>query len=100
MRTALLRKQWQYFIDGGVAHFAGKAAQRFWKRPLLTGDLKAKFSSLLAKRAEHYNSFPMRITWTGKLPSKTLIKFKLHWGGIIFPQWESDVIVGKVGQDF
>jgi len=36
------------------------------KRPLLTGDLREKLSSLLAKRGEHYNSFPLLIHVDGK----------------------------------
>ena len=35
-------------------------------RPLLAGDLREKLSSLLAKRGEHYNSFPMLIHVDGK----------------------------------
>ena len=31
------------------------------KRPLLAGDLREKLTSLLAKRREHYNSFPLRV---------------------------------------
>ena len=31
------------------------------KRPLLAGDLREKLNSLLAKRKEHYDSFPARI---------------------------------------
>src|SRR5829696_2643985 len=30
------------------------------KRPLLSGDLPERLASLLAKREEHYNSFPLR----------------------------------------
>jgi 3-dehydroquinate synthase len=36
------------------------------KRPLLTGDLGTKLSALLAKRGEHYNSFPLKIHVDGK----------------------------------
>jgi shikimate kinase/3-dehydroquinate synthase len=36
------------------------------KRPLLAGDLSAKLSSILAKRREHYNSFPLLIHVDGK----------------------------------
>jgi len=36
------------------------------KRPLLTGDLGMKLSSLLAKRGEHYNSFHLLIHVDGK----------------------------------
>ena len=36
------------------------------KRPLLTGDLNTKLSSLLAKRGAHYNSFPVLIHVDGK----------------------------------
>ncbi|MBK8780764.1 MAG: 3-dehydroquinate synthase [Anaerolineales bacterium] len=35
-------------------------------RPLLAGDLREKLSSLLNKRREHYNSFPMHIHVDGK----------------------------------
>jgi 3-dehydroquinate synthase len=36
-------------------------------RPLLAGDLREKLSVLLAKRGEHYNSFPLQIHVDGKL---------------------------------
>jgi shikimate kinase / 3-dehydroquinate synthase len=36
------------------------------KRPLLTGDLREKLLSLLAKREKHYSSFPLSIQVDGK----------------------------------
>lgn len=34
-------------------------------RPLLVGDLRAKLTSLMAGRAEHYNSFPRQVNTSG-----------------------------------
>ena len=71
------------------------------KRPLLTGDLKAKLSSLLAKRAEHYNSFPMRIHVDGKTAEQNAHQIQVTLGRHhLSAMGEYDVIVGKVGQAF
>jgi shikimate kinase len=41
-------------------------------RPLLVGDLRGKLTSLLAKRSEHYNSFPLLIHVDGKTTKRII----------------------------
>ncbi len=50
------------------------------KRPLLSGDMNTKLSSLLAERAEHYNSFPMLIHVDRKLAGQNVVQVQVMLG--------------------
>ena len=67
------------------------------KRPLLAGDLRDKLSSLLAKRGEHYNSFPLLIHVDGKTPEQNAHQAQVILGRYhLSAMGEYDVIVGQV----
>jgi 3-dehydroquinate synthase len=67
-------------------------------RPLLAGDLREKLSSLLAKRGEHYNSFPMLIHVDGKTASQNAHLIQVMLGRHhLSAMGEYDVTVGDVG---
>ncbi len=71
------------------------------KRPLLSGDLKEKLSSLLAKRTEHYNSFPMLIHVDGKTAEQNAHHAQVVLGRHhLSAMGEYDAIVGDVGHAF
>ncbi|MBK9207324.1 MAG: 3-dehydroquinate synthase [Anaerolineales bacterium] len=50
------------------------------KRPLLAGDLSAKLTTLLTKRADHYNSFPMLIHVDGKTADQNVHRVQVMLG--------------------
>ncbi len=50
------------------------------RRPLLTGDLNTKLSALLAKRAEHYSSFPLTVQMDGRLAEQNAHQIQLALG--------------------
>jgi shikimate kinase / 3-dehydroquinate synthase len=65
------------------------------KRPLLSGDLSSKLAALLAKRAEHYNSFPLLVHVDGKLAEQNAQRVQLALGyHHLSAMGEYDVIVG------
>jgi shikimate kinase len=66
-------------------------------RPLLEGDLREKLSSLLAKREDHYNSFPLLIHVDGKTAEQNSrhAQVALGWHHLS-AMGEYDVIVGQV----
>src|SRR5829696_1493080 len=67
------------------------------KRPLLTGDLKAKLSMLLEKRADHYNSFPLKVDVDGKKPEQIAHQIQLMVGRHhLSAMGEYDVMVDQV----
>ncbi len=67
------------------------------KRPLLFGDLKEKLSSLLAKRTEHYNSFPMLIHVDGKTAEQNAHHAQVVLGRHhLSAMGEYDAIVGQI----
>ena len=67
------------------------------KRPLLAGDLRAKLTSLLANRNEHYSSFPLLVHVDGKTAKENAhqIQTALGWHHLS-AMGEYDVIVGQV----
>ncbi len=66
-------------------------------RPLLAGDLHEKLTSLLSKRAEHYNSFPMRIHVDGKIAEQNAHQIQVVLGRHhLVAMGEYDAIVGQV----
>ena len=69
------------------------------KRPLLSGDLRTKLTSLLAKRAEHYNSFPLLIHVDGKASAQNADDAQISLGRHhLFAMGDYDSIVGSVSQ--
>jgi shikimate kinase/3-dehydroquinate synthase len=50
----------------GLSTLLERMSKDAGKRPLLAGDLSSKLSTLLAKRAEHYNSFPLIVQVDGR----------------------------------
>ncbi len=70
-------------------------------RPLLAGDLREKLSSLLNKRGEHYNSFPMLIHVDGKTAEQNAHHAQVVLGRHHLSAMEEyDAIVGDVGRAF
>jgi shikimate kinase / 3-dehydroquinate synthase len=68
------------------------------KRPLLAGDLKPKLISLLEKRKEHYNSFPVQVRVDNKTPEQNVHQIQVALGRHhLSAMGEYDVIVGQVG---
>ena len=66
-------------------------------RPLLAGNLREKLNSLLSKRAEHYNSFPMLIHMDGKTAEQNARNAQVVLGRHhLSAMGEYDVIVGQV----
>ncbi|MGZ9221586.1 MAG: iron-containing alcohol dehydrogenase, partial [Anaerolineales bacterium] len=68
------------------------------KRPLLSGDLDAKLSSLLAKRYEHYASFTNQIYVDGKTSEQNASQIQIELGRFhLSAMGEYDVIVRNHG---
>jgi shikimate kinase/3-dehydroquinate synthase len=66
------------------------------KRPLLAGDVSEKLSSLLAKRKEHYDSFPLRFD-ANQAPEKISAQIQIALGRFhLSAMGEYDVIVGQL----
>ncbi len=66
-------------------------------RPLLAGDLREKLSSLLNKRGEHYNSFPMLIHVDGKSAEQNAHQVQVILGRHhLSAMGAYDAIVGQV----
>jgi len=67
------------------------------KRPLLTGDLRDKLISLLAKRGEHYNSFSSHIHVDGKSAEQNAHEIQIQLGRHhLSAMGEYDVMVGQI----
>ncbi len=67
------------------------------KRPLLTGDLGTKLSSLLAKREAHYNSFSLKIHVDNKSAEQNAHQVQVMLGRHhLSAMGEYDVVVGQV----
>ena len=67
------------------------------KRPLLAGDLQSKLTSLLEKRSDHYNSFPLRVDVDGKTADQNVHRAQVVLGRYhLSAMGEYDVIVGQV----
>ena len=69
----------------------------FDTRPLLSGDLHEKLSSLLANRNEHYNSFPFLLHVDGKSAEQNTHQIQVALGRYhLSAMGEYDVRVGQV----
>lgn len=67
------------------------------KRPLLSGDLREKLSSLLKKRKEHYESFSNQILVDDKSVEQVAHRIQIMLGRHhLFAMGEYDVVVGHV----
>lgn len=67
------------------------------KRPLLSGNLEAKLSDLLAKRAEHYASFPLQLRVDEKSPAQISREIQTVLGRHhLSAMGEYDVLVGQI----
>jgi 3-dehydroquinate synthase len=65
------------------------------KRPLLSGDFKNKLTTLLEKRKEHYNSFPLKLHVDGKSAEQNTRQAQIILGRHhLSAMGEYDVIVG------
>jgi shikimate kinase / 3-dehydroquinate synthase len=69
------------------------------KRPLLAGDLREKLTFLLAKRREHYGSFPMLVHVDGRTIEQNAFQAQVILGRHhLSAMGEYDVVVGSIGQ--
>ncbi|HRJ75741.1 MAG TPA: shikimate kinase, partial [Anaerolineales bacterium] len=67
------------------------------QRPLLAGDLESKLTSLLEKRKEHYNSFPLKIHVDNKTAEQNTLQAQIKLGRHhLSSMGEYDVIVGDL----
>jgi shikimate kinase / 3-dehydroquinate synthase len=70
----------------------------FNKRPLLSGDLEAKLSALLAKRDDHYKSFPLQLQVDGKTADQNAFQVQIELGRYhLSAMQEYDVVVQSGG---
>jgi shikimate kinase / 3-dehydroquinate synthase len=69
------------------------------KRPLLTGDLRERFTSLLEQRREHYASFALQIQLDGMTADQCAVSIQTRLGYFhLSAMGEYDVIVGDVNR--
>lgn len=67
-------------------------------RPLLSGDLGEKLTSLLNERREHYSSFAMQLPVDGMSPEQSASRIQARLGRFhLRAMGEYDVVVQKVG---
>ncbi len=67
------------------------------QRPLLAGDLESKLTSLLEKRKEHYNSFPLKLHVDNKTAEQNVLQAQIALGRHhLSSMGEYDVIVGDL----
>jgi len=67
------------------------------KRPLLVGDLREELFSMLAKRGEHYNSFPLRVQVDGKHVEENAFRVQVSLGRFHLKAMRNyDVRVGQI----
>jgi shikimate kinase / 3-dehydroquinate synthase len=66
-------------------------------RPLLAGDMHGKLTSLLEKRKDHYNSFPLKLNVDGKTAKQNAQQAQIILGRHhLSAMGEYDVVVGQV----
>lgn len=81
------------FLGAELDTLLGRLQSDSNKRPLLAGDLREKLTSLLAKRKEHYDSFPLRFD-ANQAPEKTAWQIQAALGRFhLSAMGEYDVIV-------
>jgi 3-dehydroquinate synthase len=86
------------FLDADFETLQGRLGSDSNKRPLLTGDLGEKLSTLLAKRKQHYDSFSLRFDAT-QAPEKISAQIQIALGRFhLSAMGEYDVIVGQASR--
>lgn len=69
------------------------------KRPLLAGDMREKLAALLAKRGDHYASFPLRVTVTDRPAEENARQVQVALGRHhLSAMGEYDVMVTSIDQ--
>jgi shikimate kinase/3-dehydroquinate synthase len=69
------------------------------KRPLLSGDLREKLTSLLKQRSAHYSSFPWQVQVDGKAVEENVLETQIALGRFhLRAMGDYDVIVDTAGQ--
>jgi shikimate kinase / 3-dehydroquinate synthase len=69
------------------------------KRPLLAGDVREKLMSLLEKRSQHYNSFPLQVHVDGKTAEQNTLQAQIALGRFhLHAMGEYDVLVQNIEQ--
>jgi 3-dehydroquinate synthase len=87
------------FLAGELDTLLGRLEVDSNKRPLLAGDLREKLTSLLAKRREHYDSFPLRFD-ANQTPEQLASQIQAALGRFhLSAMGEYDVIVQNGGID-
>ncbi len=102
---ALLRDENRIFVENNgkvillmasLNTLVERLASASERRPLLAGDLREKLSSLLAKRKEHYDSFPLHLD-ASQTPEALAWQIQVLLGHFhLSAMGEYDVIVGQV----
>ena len=84
------------FLSADFETLHGRLAADVNKRPLLAGDLSEKLTALLAKRKDHYDSFPLRFD-ANQPPEKISAQIQIALGRFhLSAMGKYDVIVGQV----
>ncbi len=105
---ALLREENRAFVEsqGKVVLLMSDVETLFQRlnegsnnRPLLAGDMRAKLTSLLEKRSEHYASFPLNVHVNGNPIEHNTHKVQVALGWHhLSAMGEYDAVVGRVEQ--
>ncbi len=87
------------FLEAGLSTLMDHLTNGPAKRPLLEGDLELKLKALLEKRAEHYNSFPLRIAINGCSPEHVSRRIQQLLGRFHIPTGQGgyEVLVRRGG---
>lgn len=86
------------FLNAELDTLLGRLSSDPNKRPLLAGDLQERLTALLAKRQEHYDSFPLRFH-TEETPEELASQIQMTLGRFhLSAMGEYDVMVDSVEQ--
>ena len=86
------------FLSAELDLLLGRLNSDSNKRPLLAGDLQGKLTTLLAKRKEHYDSFPLRIH-ADQTPEELASQIQMTLGRFhLSAMGEYDVVVDSVAR--
>ncbi len=86
-------------LSAGLETLLSRLHTSSHKRPLLAGDLREKLTSLLARRKEHYDSFPLRID-VNREPEELAWQIQVALGQFhLSAMGEYDVVVQNGGID-
>ncbi len=85
------------FLMAGLATLHGRLRSDSNQRPLLAGNLHEKLTALLAKRKDHYDSFPLRLD-ANQIPEDLALKIQVALGRFhLSAMGDYDVIVQNGG---